>query len=262
MIDIHNHLLVNVDDGPGSTVEAVDLLKQAAGQGITDVIVTPHYDEHRFMTPAEMVLEKISHLRDVIKHEQLDIKIHPGHEVRMSPELIEDLKQRHILTLNESRYLLIELSNADLPNYLENVMFDLQMEGYIPIIAHPERYLSFIEKKELLYRLVKKGMLIQITAGTVCGKEGKHLKNAVFKMMKDNLVHFVASDAHHRESRPFMLAEAYMEIERILGPDYAEELRKNAVSVLKDEEILIKAPRIEISNEKSRKNFLRYFKGK
>lgn len=262
MIDLHNHLLVGVDDGPKTDVEAVKLLKQAFNQGIADIIVTPHHYDSHFITPSHVVHEKLEDLKNIVASEYLNINIYPGHEVRINPHLMNELRSKDTMTLNGSRYILIEVSEYDIQHRLDNVIFDLQMRGFIPIMAHPERYSVLAGKEGALYHLVEKGVLVQITASAICGVHGTYLKKVVLQMIKNHIVHFVASDAHHFKSRPFMLKEAYQEINKTLGKEYVERLKKNAYSVLKDEEINIKAPRLERKNEKYRSRFLRYFKGK
>lgn len=262
MIDIHNHLLIGIDDGPETDLEALDLLKQAVGQGITEIILTPHHYNHQYHTPRNVVMNRMEHLKGLIGAAGLTLNIYSGHEARLDSELIKDLKSKDTMTLNDSRYILVELSDADIPKNIEDMTFELQMEGFVPIIAHPERHTLFIDKKLLLHNLIEKGALVQVTAGTVCGNEGKVLKHKVLEMIEDYFVHFIASDAHHRERRPFMLRDAYQEIENNLGKNYVELLKNNAYSVLHNEEIMINAPRLDVKNEKNRDGFFRYFRGK
>src|SRR5690625_2112403 len=137
MIDIHNHLLINTDDGPTSKAEARDLLRQAEGQGITDVMITPHHHAGFHYTPKGKVFSKIETLHDIIGAENLSINVHHGQEIRINEHIMEELRDGLSTTLNDTDYILIELPFDALPPYYEAVLDELIDNGYTPIIAHP-----------------------------------------------------------------------------------------------------------------------------
>lgn len=243
MIDVHNHVLIDVDDGPGTREAATALLKQASESGITDIIATPHHKTTHYTTPKDTVMEKLSELHDIIEEENINIKVHSGHEIRINGEIINDLKFRDSLTLNKTKYVLVEFPFSDLPHYTEQLMFDLQMKGYIPLIAHPERCKPIIKNPEKLYSLIEKGAISQVTATCVTGDLGQNLKETSLKMIENNLAHIVASDAHSADTRPFALKEAYDVITEELGEVYTERLKKNAEKLLNDEDLILKLPK-------------------
>ncbi|MHC0552879.1 tyrosine-protein phosphatase [Salinicoccus sp. CNSTN-B1] len=243
MIDVHNHILIDVDDGPQNEAEAVSLLKQAADSGITDIITTPHHHNRDFVTPRSKVLEKLDEINKVIQNHQLDIRVHPGQEIRVNGNMLEEFKSDINITLNESRYVLIELSFNEVPNYVEPLLYDLQMNGYTPLIAHPERCKPIIRKPEILFSLIEKGAISQVTAGSITGDLGENLKQTALKMIKNNLVHILASDAHHAELRPFRLKEAYEIIEEELGKEYTQLLQSNATSILLNKDVRVRQPK-------------------
>lgn len=262
MIDIHNHLLVGADDGPETEEDALELLKQAADNGITDIIVTPHQYSGDYLNPNSKIVPKMEQLRDMLNEHQLDINVYPGQEIRINGELINELKSGSNIALNDSRYVLVEFSFMDVPNYTENMFFELQLKGYTPLIAHPERCRPLMDNTDRLYQLIEKGAISQVTATSVAGSLGDGLQEKSLKLIESNLVHIVGSDAHDAGLRPFMLKEAYEVIEEKLGEAYVDRLKYNAEAILNNKEVKVKSPeRLESSNrsKKKRKKFLGLF---
>jgi len=262
MIDIHNHLLVGADDGPATEQDALDLLHQAQENGITDIIVTPHHYSGDFVNPKSKILTDMEDLKDIISRNDIDINVYPGQEIRINGDLVEELEAGLNLSLNHSSYVLVEFPFTEVPNYAEKLFFDLQMKGYTPVIAHPERCRPLKDDPRKLYDFIEKGALAQVTATSVSGKLGEGIQQASLKMIENHLIHFVGSDAHHAKNRPFMLREAYEVIEAELGASYVEYLKYNAEAILHNKEVKVKAP-VQYSNEikkrKKRKKFLGLF---
>lgn len=260
MIDIHNHILIDVDDGPSSTDEALNLLKQAKNNGITDIIVTPHHLSGDFVNPKNKILDEMEYLKNLIQTHGIDINIYPGQEIRINGDILNGLIDNSNLSLNHSNYVLIEFAFSEMPHYAERLFFDLQMKGFTPIIAHPERCRPIKESPNKLYHLIEKGALAQVTANSVTGKLGDGLQELSLNMIKNNLVHIIGSDAHHSEKRPFMLKEAYDVVGTELGKDYVDDLKLNAERILHNKGVKIKAPVKNKSDEKiKRKKFLGLF---
>lgn len=237
MIDIHNHLLINIDDGPTSKNEAQDLLEQAAAQGITDIMITPHHQVGNWYTPKERVLEEIKILKAIINDNNIDINVHHGQEIRINENILEELRDGINTTLNDTSYILVELPFGELPPFYESVIDELIGNGYTPIIAHPERCQPVADNIDILYNLVNKGAVAQVTAGSITGDFGEPLQEIGLKMVEKKLIHVVASDAHNAEYRPFKLVEALEVIEEKLGKNYADTLVNNAEKIFKDEKI-------------------------
>ena len=208
MIDIHNHVLIGVDDGPQTEEEVVLLLKQAIDDGITDIIATPHHYSGDFVNPGSKILEKMDELNQIISQHQLDINVHPGQEIRVNGNFVEELKSGAGIPLNQSQYVLVEFSFNEIPNYVDPLLYDMQMSGIHPLIAHPERCKPIIKNPDKLYDFIEKGAIAQVTAGSVAGELGENLKETSLKMIEAHLIHLIASDAHHAELRPFVLKEA------------------------------------------------------
>lgn len=232
MIDIHNHLLINVDDGPKSEEETLDLLNQAADEGITHIICTPHHHSGTYNTPADIVKEKLSEVQNIIDKHQLPVKVHPGQEIRINDDLIEELRTGEALTLAGSKYILIEFSFTELREDVDEVFTALRELGLTPIIAHPERCRPLVKNEQILARLIKEGALAQVTAASVCGEFGSDLQENSLELIQKGLIQIVASDAHHAEYRPFMSKEAFEIIENELGKSYVEKMKQTAADVL------------------------------
>ncbi|CAM4186547.1 tyrosine-protein phosphatase [Jeotgalicoccus halotolerans] len=232
MIDIHNHLLINVDDGPKSEEETLDLLKQAVDESITDIICTPHHHSGTYNTPADVVKEKLSEVKNIIDKHQLPVKVHPGQEIRINDDLIDELRTGEALTLAGSKYILIEFSFTELREDVDEVFTALRELGLTPIIAHPERCRPLVKNEQILARLIKEGALAQVTAASVCGEFGSDLQENSLELIQKGLIQIVASDAHHAEYRPFMSKEAFEIIENELGKSYVEKMKQTAAGVL------------------------------
>lgn len=258
MIDIHNHLLIGADDGPATEQDALNLIHQAQENGITDIIVTPHHYSGDFVNHKSKILTDMEYLQSLITKNDININIYPGQEIRINGDLMDELESGLNLSLNHSNFVLIEFPFTEVAAYAEKLFFELQMKGYTPVIAHPERCRPLKDNPEKLYDFIEKGAIAQVTATSVAGKLGEGLQRTSLKMLENNLIHIVGSDAHHAENRPFMLKEAYEVIEAELGASYVDYLKYNAKAILHNKEIKIKAP-IQYSADdkkvKKRKNF-------
>ena len=138
MIDIHSHLLYGVDDGPKTIEETLYIVEEAAAEGITDMIATPHAFNPHYHVPSNQVVAQIGSLAEAIKAAGYPVTLHTGQEVRLQGNLVEKLKSKEALTLADSRYVLLELPTHSIPAYAVNIIQTLIGEGFIPIIAHPE----------------------------------------------------------------------------------------------------------------------------
>lgn len=259
MIDIHNHLLVGTDDGPSTDEEALNLLNQAQENGITDIIVTPHHYSGDFINHQSKILTEMENLKELISRNEININVYPGQELRINGDIINELESGLNLSLNNSNYVLIEFSFTEVPHYAEQLFFDMQMKGYTPVIAHPERCRPLKDNLDKLFDFIEKGALAQVTANSIAGNLGEGIQKISLEMLRNNLVHIIGSDAHHSKNRPFMLKQAYEVIEKELGASYVEYLQYNAEAILHNKEIKVKAPvkyKNEIKKKRKRKKFL------
>ena len=237
MIDIHNHLLINVDDGPRSKDETLDLLLQAQSQGITDIICTPHHHSPAHITPSSVVYEKLSEVKNIIDDNNINITVHPGQEIRINDDIFNELDSGEAITLANGKYVLVEFSFTELKEDVEAVFEKLRQLNLTPIIAHPERCQPLVEHGHILKKLINDGAIAQVTAASVCGDLGTELQTIALDMIENGDIHIVSSDAHHAEVRPFRLKQAYDIIEEQLGISYVEEMKKQAEIVLMSKKV-------------------------
>ncbi|MGE7761374.1 tyrosine-protein phosphatase [Peribacillus sp. NPDC097895] len=232
MIDIHSHILPEMDDGSGNIQESIEMARKAVEQGITDIIATPHYIKGKYENDKEKVEEETRKLNQVLDEMDIPLKVWPGQEIRISDVLIDDYDNNKIMGLNASRYILLELPLNHVPRYMERLIYDLQMKRMTPIIAHPERNLEIIKNPQLLKELIWKGAYSQITAGSITGKFGWRTKRFSKFLVHSGLTHFIASDSHNVGNRGFQIREANKIIEKSFGKDAVNGFKENAENVL------------------------------
>ena len=199
MIDLHSHLLPAIDDGVDTFEESVEILQELAAHGITELFLTPHYiPETIYNSPRADNLKLEAELKKAVKEEtSLDIKLHLGNEIYITPEISKLLKNKTLSALNDSKYLLIELPMSGIFDGYEDIFRDLSAEGFKVILAHPERYISVQKDFKILERLKNLGVLFQSNLGSIVGQYGHHAEKTVKKMAKMDLIFCFGTDTHH-----------------------------------------------------------------
>lgn len=201
MKDLHTHIMFGIDDGCKSLEESIVILENLVDMGVTDVILTPHYIENsKYNCDNKTKKNLLEEIRKDAKKRKININIFLGNEVMVNSNLV-NLLDTEILTLNDSKYLLIELPMDKEFDDLDLVINELINNGIIPIIAHPERY-SYVQKN---YKWVKEylemGVLFQSNYEGLFGKYGNDAKKTLKKLLKHGMVHFLASDIHRQSSK-------------------------------------------------------------
>ena len=226
MIDIHNHVLPNVDDGSKSINMSLNMLKHAFDQGVTDVVNTTHFQHPLFMD-IDHSIEKIesikSSLQKKLYEKNIFIEIHLGYEVYYYENLLKIIEQP-LVTMGKGKYILIEFAPHNIPSSQKSTLFELKMNGVTPIIAHPERYKAVQENLNLIYDWINSGCLIQIDCGSLLGLMGKKAKESSLSIIKEKCCHILASDAHNDTNRNFCLKDAYNIVKNIIGQKDADKL--------------------------------------
>jgi len=219
-IDIHSHILHAIDDGPEDLTEAVDLAKAYVSAGFSTVIATPHATEGH-PAPA-LIKERLFELKEELAQQNIPLTVLPGSEYHIEPKTLERLCSGEILTLNSSRYLLLELPFFQpLPPYTLPLVDNLVTAGYIPVIPHPERTLDLQQYPHLLFDLHEAGALFQATWGALSGKLGPAPRRMVSLMLEANLGHFFATDAHNPGTRLLELEKPLAMLTEKKGEDFA-----------------------------------------
>ena len=196
IIDIHSHLLPGLDDGPATVRDSLRMCELYHAQGVRTVVATPHMCDPRFDVTPEAVRLGARQLSEACRERGIDLKVLPGADVRLQPELLEDLDAGNVLTVADGgRYLLLELPLQLVPR-MDNLLFQLAVRNVAPILTHPERNLELSRGPARLADLIERGCLVQITAVSLLGGFGRLAKRATERFVKSGLVHVVASDAH------------------------------------------------------------------
>ncbi len=220
MIDIHCHILPGIDDGPTEWEESLAMCEMAVRDGIRTIVATPHINNGQYSNSKEKILEKIEKLRERI-NDRLKLEILIGADTHVSFDLIEQLQSKEIPTINNKNYILLELPRDLLPPNLESLIFNIKVMGITPIITHVERTLWIKKHFQVLKKFVGMGALLQITAMSVTGEFGRSAKQWSEKLLKENLVHIIASDGHSINRRPPLLSKALNVTSSIVGRDVA-----------------------------------------
>lgn len=239
IVDIHCHILPNVDDGAASVEEALEMARRANASGVTDLVVTPHLFHPQFDTESIDVEYEMNKLQRMVDAEDILLRLHSGNEVRINGEVLHELNQGNVRTLGNTRYVLIEFPHQTVPSYTEPLFFELQLAGYVPVIAHPERNQQLIAEPDRLYRFALAGGLSQVTTASVIGQFGRRTQEMALLFLRHRLSQLIASDAHNSTSREFYWEEALAVLHKEFGVQWTERLLSNSEAILKDEVILV-----------------------
>ena len=215
MIDLHLHLLSDVDDGAASMAVTEAMLDRAQRWGFHTLVATPH-----LVGPLTGAYQ--SHIDGVLAETQglaetRQIEVLLGYEVVLTPELPRRLAAGEPITLAGSRAVLVELPIAAWPNHAETTMFALQTAGYRPILAHPERYMTLRDDPDRAIELAERGVMLQVTIGSLAGLFGKRVQHAAETWLRAGAVDLVATDAHSAGHRLSAVPEGLAQLERIIG---------------------------------------------
>lgn len=223
MIDLHCHILPGADDGPGTLDEAVEMCRIAERDGIGTIVATPHFRPGIYEIPD--IAGRIDELRGALAEKGIRLTILPGSDVTVTPELPGHLAAKPGLTINNTgKYFLAELPHEAVPARWEEFLLDILRNGITPILTHPERNHWFIHHPDALLSFVHAGGLVQITASSILGESGVESRNYCIYLLKRNLVHVVATDAHSRLQRPPLLSPALRTAASLVGSDRAMRL--------------------------------------
>lgn len=242
MIDIHSHILWDVDDGPSTLEETMKLLDGAVNNGISQIISTPHFNHPYYDVNYDVINNQISLLQQIVIEKNIPLTIHSGHEVRLSENIISNYQLKNIHTLANSSYLLLELPTNTVPLYTEYIIRDLLNEGIIPIIAHPERNRAIADQPWRLAKLVEQGALAQITAGSLVGHFGKNIQKLALNLVKANLVHTYGSDVHNLTTRPFLFEKGLLFLEKKKQLDAVDMILENNSRIIENRSLIIHEP--------------------
>lgn len=238
MIDCHSHILFDIDDGCKTIEDSVNTIKGLNNVGFNKIVVTPHYLKgSSYIKDNKEKKERLNILKEKLKEENIDVELFLGNEIYITDDIHDLVMQKEVTTINKSRYILIELPLYNKLNNVEDFIYELKIKGYIPVIAHPERY-SYYSTKDLdsLYNL---GILFQSNYGSIIGNYGKDAIKQVEYLLKNNMVSFMATDTHRPNSsviQNFSLIKK--KIESIIGEERFKKISNdNILKMINDEKI-------------------------
>jgi len=208
MIDLHCHLLPGIDDGPATLDVSLAMARCAVADGITFTACTPHIYPGLYENNQAGISAAVDALRLALAEAGIPLQLGTGADTHLAPDLLGSIRAGRVPTLNGSRYLLLEPPHHVAPPRFDESVFALMSAGIVPVITHPER-LSWIETHYSVFgELVKQGAWMQVTAGSLTGRFGRRPKYWAERMIDEGQVHILATDAHHVDKRPPLLAEA------------------------------------------------------
>lgn len=232
LIDLHTHIMPGVDDGAQSLDESLAMARVALADGVGQLVAAPHIPLAG-LTRADCEA-RLDGLRQHLASHRADLEVHLGAEVSLEPDILRWLADGLAWPIGATRYVLVELPFFSLPPYTDDVIFRLQVAGYQPILAHPERNASLAAAPARLGPLVERGVLVQITTTSILGGFGAQAKSAAMAFLQCGWVHVLASDAHSAHPRPPSLTEATREVEKVIGPDAWHLVTTNPAAILDD----------------------------
>jgi len=235
MTDIHSHLLNDLDDGACSLNDSVELLKKMAQLGFKDVLLTPHYIwSSQYAANNESKLKKFNALKSEINRLNVNIRIHLGNEIFIAENIVDLINAKEVASLNGTKYVLIELPLYNENKNFEDLLLDVKYAGFIPVVAHPERY-DYFNDFSRIQNMHDEGIMFQANYGSIIGLYGKEVKKRVKKLFKLKLIDFLGTDIHKPNSDLIILNFKKMQkkIIKLTGEKYYQKIVDNCNTLIK-----------------------------
>jgi protein-tyrosine phosphatase len=260
LIDLHCHLLPEVDDGAVDLKTSLAMARMSVADGVTVIACTPHILPGVYDNTGPDIRSRVQRLQLELDAAGIRCRLVPGCDAHISPDLVSQLKSGSALTLNDSRYVLVEPPHHILPPNIDRLFFDLLAAGYVPVLTHPER-MSWVDRnEELLNRLVLSGVWMQMTAGAIIGGFGEKVRRQAVKMLHRGMIHIVASDAHNTANRSPVMGEAFRALGGLVGLEQARNLVETRPAAILEDQAPASVPapfRDSRSQDDSEDTFLR-----
>lgn len=241
MIDIHAHILPGMDDGAEDLIDTLEMARIAVENGISTMVATPHcnipgiydnYFDYKFQETYERVC-------NALEAEEIPLQLLRGMEVFATPDLPQLLAEGKLLTLNDSRYLLVEFPFEEDLDYVEEILTAILDAGLLPVIAHAERYECIQKNIFALEKWRDRGVMIQVNKGSLIGRFGKYSHNAAHAMMRREMVDVIASDCHRPYHRTPVMMDVYRSLERQYSRAYLERVfHENPSRICRNQEVM------------------------
>ena len=224
MIDMHSHILPYIDDGAIKLKESIQMIKEAKEAGFDSIVSTSHYIEESYNASKMKRQELIDLLNSKLQEEDIEIKIYNGAEAYITPNLIKLIKDDKLPTLNNTKYLLMELPMNSQIIYLDRMISNLVSSGLVPVIAHPERYSYVQENPKMIMNLLDRGAIFQSNYGSIIGVYGREAEKTLKKLLKNDMIYLFGSDCHRKNSIYTEMEPILKKLEKLIGKEKLEEL--------------------------------------
>jgi protein-tyrosine phosphatase len=227
MFDIHSHVLPGLDDGPTRIQDSLEMLRSAQRVGVRAIVATPHCESHRGSLRASAIAGAVARLREAVAGdpEASAVQLYTGSEIMLDPGVRAALSAGDVPTLGgNTRFALVELPMLEVPHYAEGVLFELAATGYVPVLAHPERNHELSQRFDMMLRMIKRGALMQLEAGSVVGAYGPIAQQCAIDMIDRRMCHFIASDAHRPGAYDALIPRAFEAVAARVGQETAGAL--------------------------------------
>lgn len=196
--DMHSHLIPGIDDGAKTIEDSINLIKRLHAFGYRKLVTTPHIMSDYYQNTPEIILNGLNAVREAVKKENIDIEISAAAEYYIDDGFIKKMDEGNLLTFG-SKHLLVEVSFINPPENLKQIIFDLQVKGYRPILAHPERYPFWAARFNEYENFKDAGVLLQINCNSLSGYYGPQVKKTAEKLIDANMVDLIGTDMHRME---------------------------------------------------------------
>ena len=230
LFDIHCHILPCVDDGAKSMEMALQLLRMEWQDGVRTVILTPHYRLGMFETSMERIWDAYDEL--LYRARGIGMDLHLGCEFHANMDMADTLEARERPTMAGSNYVLCEFSESSDLAFIQERGYHLISRGFIPIFAHIERYTKLTEDFDMIAELVDMGCRMQVNAGSILGKDGAATKKFCRKLIKEDLLHFIGSDAHDVKTRIPLIGSCSEYLKKKAGRVYTGKILRDNPSMI------------------------------
>ncbi|MFP8640622.1 CpsB/CapC family capsule biosynthesis tyrosine phosphatase [Priestia aryabhattai] len=233
MIDIYTRILPREERGKQQFIDAAEYL---VSQGVKVVATTL---DKKANSSLSLYVKEVNQM---LKDDNVPLKIVEGMEVTADRAFVATYHGREAMLTSNERYILLTVPDQEEPDYLEQFLYEIQLKEIVPIISQPECHPYFLEYKNGLYKLVKKGAIIQLSSDSIIGKNGKRAKKAAMQFLEHNLAHVIASGVSVENYKEHSLRQAYDVIAKEKGAETAQLLRKNAESIFNGQGVQILPP--------------------
>ena len=243
MIDIHSHIIFDVDDGPKTLEDSRRLLEESYRQGVRTIISTSHRRKGMFETPEEKIAANFKQVQELAKQVADDLTVLYGAEIYYTSDILKKLEEGTFPSLGGTKYVLIEFSMNTPYKDIHSALGNVIRLGMTPVVAHIERYHCLENDEDKVSELINMGCYMQVNSSNILkpklfGDRYKFMKKRVQFFLERDLVHFVASDMHNLDDRPPYMQKAYQIVAKKYGAERAEELFKTNQEILLSNEFI------------------------